>query len=226
MSDQLVDPTTVRIILCLWRTDNVAILYKAIKAAVDKGISVVCAAGNNGDANHSTNEYAYPGAYGIVIEVGASDKLDQVASFSNTNNRIDVVAPGVDVLSTMPNGLWARMSGTSMATPHVAGALALIISAHEAQGQKLTEMEAYELLLKHVRPLPYAKNAVGHGIVDLIGLEVKEIKPEPMPELKSIPVASVFAKENKHFVNVGPFDTKEQADEMFKSVENLLKNNS
>ena len=59
-------------------------------------------------------------------EVCAVDLNKNIADFSNTNKEVDLVAPGVDIISTYPGGYFAKMSGTSMATPHVSGSMALV----------------------------------------------------------------------------------------------------
>ena len=87
---------------------------------------MVCAAGNEGDGNARCFEYSYPAAYVDVISVGAVDKKGVPAEFSNSNLVVDLVAPGVDILSTYPNNQFAVLSGTSMAAPHVTGSLALL----------------------------------------------------------------------------------------------------
>jgi thermitase len=83
---------------------------------------VVAAAGNK-----DTNDPTYPAASPGVIAVAATNKDDKRASFSNYGNWVDVAAPGVKILSTIPRG-YASWSGTSMATPHVSALAALLAS--------------------------------------------------------------------------------------------------
>lgn len=125
-------------------------LYKAIKRAVENDIPVVVASGNNGDGNIATNEYRYPGAYEEVIEVGAIDGKNNIAYFSNTNEFIDLYAPGVDIYSTYLKDKFAVLSGTSMAVPHVAGSIALLIEEYEKRFKRLiNEKEIYQILMSH-----------------------------------------------------------------------------
>lgn len=148
--------------------EDVAELQAAIKRAVDAGIPVVCAAGNEGDDSHDTDEFAYPGAYGEVIQVGAVDFDRRIANFSNTNDEIDLVAPGIDIYSTFPGGKYASMSGTSMAAPHVSGALALVKNIAEKEFlRELTEAELYAQLVRRTMPLGYPKTAEGNGLLAL-----------------------------------------------------------
>lgn len=148
--------------------EDVAELHEAIKRAVDAGIPVVCAAGNEGDDSPDTDEFAYPGAYGEVIQVGAVDFDRRIANFSNTNDEIDLVAPGTDIYSTFPGGKYASLSGTSMATPHVSGALALIKNISEKEfARVLTEAELYAQLVRRTTPLGYPKTAEGNGLLAL-----------------------------------------------------------
>ncbi|GGF08571.1 serine protease [Halobacillus andaensis] len=147
-------------------------LYEAVKRAVDEGIPVVCAAGNEGDDRHDTDELAYPGSYNEVIQVGAINFNKEIAPFSNTNDEIDLVAPGVNILSTYLDSKYAKLSGTSMATPHVSGALALITKIAEEQfDRRLTEAELYAQLVRRTIPLGYPKSAEGNGLLALAILD-------------------------------------------------------
>lgn len=163
-----VDQKVDIISMSLGMSENDPKLEKAVKHAVNNNILVVCAAGNEGDGDADAFEYSYPAAYIDVISVGAVDKKGVPAEFSNSNLVVDLVAPGVDILSTYPNDQFALLSGTSMAAPHVTGSLALIKNWSKEEFQReLTEEELYAQLIKYTKNLGYPKTIQGNGLVYL-----------------------------------------------------------
>ncbi|MEX2118184.1 MAG: S8 family serine peptidase [Pirellulales bacterium] len=106
-------------------------LLDAIDASGAAGILFAAAAGNSGtDADASP---MYPAAYDspYIVSVAATDHADEYASFSNWGaTTVDLAAPGVDILSTLPGNQYGYLSGTSMATPHFSGAAALVWSLY------------------------------------------------------------------------------------------------
>jgi thermitase len=100
-----------------------ATLEAAINHAWAKGVVVVAAAGNNGNSAPF-----YPAYYTNCIAVAGTDSLDRLAGWSNYGNWIDVAAPGVSIVSTLVNNRYGVKSGTSMASPHVAGLAALVFT--------------------------------------------------------------------------------------------------
>ena len=119
--------------LSLGGTANVAVLRDAIAYAIGLGVVVVAAAGNDG-----AEVINYPCAYPSVICVAATDLDDKIASFSTRGSWITLAAPGKDILSTVPTGIcdhcaasgYGTLSGTSMASPMVAGVAGLILSVN------------------------------------------------------------------------------------------------
>ncbi len=140
-------------------------LQDAITRADNAGQIFVAAAGNGGsdgvgDDNDATPNY--PSGYAVpnVVAVAATDDADRLASFSNFGaNTVDLAAPGVDILSTLPGNKYGRYSGTSMATPHVAGVAALIKSRQPG----LDDAQVKNQLLRYVDPKPGLQGKVATG---------------------------------------------------------------
>ncbi|MGE8080434.1 S8 family peptidase [Peribacillus loiseleuriae] len=115
------------------------LLKDAVQKALDAGVTIVAAAGNE-----ATDEYAYPASFKGVIGVGATDSKNELSSFSNFGPSVDLVAPGEEIFSSIydyaKGSSFANMSGTSMATPIVAGAASLLKSKYP--DLKPSEIEA------------------------------------------------------------------------------------
>lgn len=122
---------------------------------IDAGVTVVAAMGNEFEEGNPTS---YPAAYPGVIAVGASDEMDRRASFSCTGRHIALVAPGERILSTTPlypsefaeTVEYDAWPGTSMATPHVSAAVALLLKKHP----KLTPAQVKDRLMKSADSVP------------------------------------------------------------------------
>ena len=105
-----------------------AVVDQAIREAVDKGVVVVAASGNEGAKG---NPVIWPAALPEVVSVGAIDDADARAAFSGHGDWLDLVAPGVQIASTM-NGAYMYSSGTSMAAPYVSASAALLRKRYPA----------------------------------------------------------------------------------------------
>ncbi len=115
-------------------------LYDAVKYAYSYGVVLVAATGNEGASSPSC-----PACYPEVIAVGAVDINYNVPSWSN--RQPDVVAPGVNIYSTLPGGKYGSMSGTSMACPHVSGVVALMQALRLAAGKPKLSPSTVEYLI-------------------------------------------------------------------------------
>jgi subtilisin family serine protease len=149
----------------------------AIDAFTAAGIFFVVAAGNTGPRCASITDP--PANYANSLTVGAVDRTRHVAEFSSRGPapdgsiKPDVLAPGVDVLSALPGGTYGELSGTSMATPHVAGVVALMWSANPSLIGDIARTRT--ILATTARPAePTGKNCgtpadiTGAGLVDAL----------------------------------------------------------
>lgn len=131
--------------LSLGVAERFEVLADAVADAYERGVLLVAAAGNDGvlesdpPASDGESAVSYPAAFEEVVAVGATDRHDELAAFSSVGPQVELVAPGVAVLSTaLPINIYSNveepfhrfieLSGTSFAAPHVAGAGGLLMS--------------------------------------------------------------------------------------------------
>jgi hypothetical protein len=135
-------------------------LAKAFKAAFDRNVVLIAAAGNAGPKSPPL----YPGADPNVIAVSATDENNQIYSNSNRGKYISVAAPGVDILVPAPDGNYEFTTGTSVAAAHVSGVAALLLQ----RDPKLDPATVRELLTSTANRLGAAdrNDDVGYGLVD------------------------------------------------------------
>jgi subtilisin family serine protease len=134
-----------------------SVMHDAVQYAASNGTLVVAAAGNDGPC---TDCVGYPAAYSECIAVSSTDSSDGLSSFSSTGPEVDLAAPGSGIPSTVIGG-YASYSGTSMATPHVAGAAAVLM----ANG--LTASEARSALESNAESIGLATEESGNGLLDV-----------------------------------------------------------
>jgi subtilisin family serine protease len=149
--------------LSLGGPKNDAVLASAVQYAHSRRVPVVAAMGNDGLTGNPVN---YPAALPGVVAVGAVDYYRLRPAFSNTGSHVALVAPGVDVLSTVRGGGYGSMTGTSMATPFVSAAAALLRSTSPA----LTPTQVRSALLRSATDLgsPGFDTAYGAGLLDVV----------------------------------------------------------
>ena len=201
--------------LSIGSTTRSELLKDAVKQAYEAGVLLVGASGNNSnDTKH------YPAAYEEVMAVGASDKNNRKADFSTYGEWVDMAAPGVSILSTLPGGIYGEFKGTSMAAPFVSAAAALLISYMRVEGDWPLEREDVgEEKLEYLKDLivssasDYSSFGMGSGILNAYG---------------ALSAAAEFdGEECKIIIYPNPFDPLEEhavirmppgSDEFFRSL--------
>src|SRR5581483_8920856 len=145
--------------MSLHATEPSALLNASLASALSAGAVVVAAAGNEG-----TSQVDYPASYPGVIAVGAATPSAELAPFSNHGSRLDLVAPGVNITSTVPGAMYARTGGTSAAAPFVSGTAALMLDLNPA----LTGAQVASILKATARDLGTAgrDDTFGYGGLD------------------------------------------------------------
>ena len=143
--------------------------HQVIREAIAAGISVVVAAG------HESHHLDWPAAYPETISVGAINEEFAHADFSNYGDALDVSAPGSNIFSTYPGGRYAILSGTSMATPIVAGCVALLLSHAKMEGRYLSPTEVVKAIKDSAVLLDASKDNAyqGAGLINCAKL-IKE----------------------------------------------------
>lgn len=137
-------------------------LLQAVQGASQSGVIVVASSGNDG----RSRDIDYPARYGDTIAVGATNESGRVAPFTNRSAAIDIYAPGDKIVSAWLDGKYREMSGTSMATSHVSGAIALLL-AHKP---RLSAARVKALVKQSALPLKGARSAGATGTLDMMRL--------------------------------------------------------
>lgn len=141
-------------------------LLQAVTQAYQSGVTVVASSGN--DAKRKSVDY--PARYSQTISVGATDRLRRIAPFSNRGQFVDIYAPGEKIVSSWIKGQYHEMSGTSMATSHISGAIALLLAVRP----RLKPGEIKALLRRTANPIRTRKTrniqAKVPGEVDIVRL--------------------------------------------------------
>ncbi len=155
--------------LSLSTTTDVSSLRTAVQKANEAGIVIVAAAGNSG------GKVEYPAAYPEAVAVSAIDQSNNITSFSSRGAEVDFAAPGLNIYSTYRGLQYKTMSGTSMASPHVAGAASMTMSravgADDANGNGHWDpAEVKSALDKSSTDLgsPGQDNLYGNGLIGLV----------------------------------------------------------
>ncbi len=172
-------------------------LKNAIDAAGAADQLFIAAAGNNGRNADVFPMYAAAYTSTNIVSVAATDHNDLRASFSNYGlTSVDFGAPGVNVLSTSPGGLYRTLSGTSMACPHAAGVVALVLSQNPAT----TAIDLKQILMDSVDPVASMSGITVTG--GRLNAAAAVLLADPAPWLSLAPVTGVISSGQSVVINV------------------------
>jgi subtilisin family serine protease len=158
-------------------------LLAAVERAASKGKFIIAAAGNDGRDN-SVN---FPARWRDTIAVAAVNRNGTLTRFSSRGPEVDIAAPGEEILSTWLHGGYAKLSGTSMATPFVAGVVALAVSLHRSIQRPRTPLRHITELREHLRRTATDAGPAGQdpgygwGLINPAALLTVETELSPAP---------------------------------------------
>lgn len=185
-----------------------------VEAAFDNsyaaGVLHVAAAGNSGNPRGNGNNVGFPARYSSVIAVAATDQNDARARFSSTGPDVELAAPGVNIRSTYPPNTYADASGTSMASPNVAGVAALVRDCG------ITIVTEIRQRLQQTAKNLGSSNHFGYGLVQAADAALNCTAPEPYLDIavKSVTAPETVAREQTATIevvvgNVGTLDASD-----------------
>ncbi|GGS24893.1 type VII secretion-associated serine protease [Streptomyces aureoverticillatus] len=151
-------------------------LQQAVNRALAKRRVIVASAGNDGLGGNV--KPTYPASYEGVLAVAASDRNNERAPFSQSGDFVDVAAPGVDMISTVPGGGHCSDNGTSFAAPYVAGLAALIKAKHPSWTPRQITAQIQQTA---ERSIPGHDRLVGWGVVDPVRALTEDDHPIERP---------------------------------------------
>jgi len=160
-----------------------------VKAAFDNsynsGVLHIAAAGNSGNCAGKNDSVGYPAKYALVVAVAATNQSDARACFSSTGSAVELSAPGVSINSTRMGGGYVVYSGTSMASPHVAGVAALLMNTVASP----INSEIRNLLASTAQDLGAAgrDSLYGYGLVDAV-VAVAAVSSSPATRVPAVNV--------------------------------------
>jgi subtilisin family serine protease len=160
IEDMVDNGINIRVINASWGGPETAEeLYNAIARLTNRGIILAAAAGN--ESSNNDTKPSYPSSYDLpnIISIGSISAFKNLSSFSNYGQSVDITAPGDFILSTWPKGQYMPLSGTSMATPHVTGALALLYGRKPS----MTATQAINKLYSSATRVPTLKGKIAEN---------------------------------------------------------------